>query len=272
MSEAYARPGQLPDGIGDDPYKYTTRLYTQFLQGWFNFQPANQFHWEPDTERTEIIISAEAPLDSEVVDKHPSLVVILGPIQWAGLGINNMQAYSVRTGTTRRTDLMSGFFIVYCLARNDVIAMRLAHLVSQGTRSQQPLLEGPGGFHQIARPAPSINTPSPPGALVTGDPQNLVMVQVNIPFHFQYSCDETPSRAMPQLRDIAAITEKDRAVDYDYSSPMRVERVKLAISTTPVLVRRIRGGSASRPTTVEVGTGIRNFQVTDLLPDPPDEE
>ena len=272
MSQAFARPNTLDQGLGEDPYFYMTLLYVRFLQGVFNFLPPGEFHWEPDNERTEVVIVGEAPLNQEVAGKRPVITTIMGPSSATGLGIDNMQTFDFRTGERRRTDLISGYLVTYCVAESDTVAMRLAHIVSHQTRVHQRLLEGRGGFHQIARPAPSVNQPSPPGALVQGDPKNLTMVQVNIPFHFQWTWKTTPTLQPPQLRSLAQIMGQDRAIDYPYASPVKVERVKLAISTNPVLVRRIGGDFAYRPTTVEVGTGIRRFQLTDLLPRPPDEE
>jgi hypothetical protein len=271
VSQAFSRPASLDQGLGEDPYFYMTKLYIRFLQGVFNFLPSGHFHWEPDVEQTQIIIVGEAPLNQEVAGKRPIITVIMGPSSATGLGIDNMQTFDFKTGERRRTDLISGYMVAYCVAESDIVAMRLAHIVSHETRVHQRLLEGRGGFHQIARPAPSINQPSPPGALVQGDPKNLTMVQVNIPFHFQWTWVTTPTEQSPHLRNLGQVMGQDRAIDYPYASPVKLERVKLAISTTPVLVRRIGGANSSHPTTVEVGTEIRRFQLTDLLPRPPEE-
>lgn len=266
MSEPFARRTAIEEDVGEDPILYIVRLYVQYLQGLFNFMPANHFHWEPDQEVSEIIIRGEAPIDLRTAGKHPALTVVMGPIQYLNLGIDNMVSYSSSTNRRVRSDLMSGTLVVYSLAESDIIATQLGHIVAHHTRAHQRILEGEGGFHQIARPAPSINSPSPPGALVVGDPAGLVMVQTNIPFSFQWTWQTETNRQSPQFRSLRMITEKRRASDFNYTSPSRLERVELAMSVTPVFVRRISGSSASRPVTVAVTDGIRRFQKTSLLP------
>lgn len=266
MSQHLLRRKKFDEGAGEDPERYVTSLYVRYLQGLFNFMPAGHFHWEADREHTEIIITAEAPIDGEVVEKFPTLVVVLGPTQWAGLSIDNMMDFDPLTGERTRTDLCTGYFVVYAVAGNDIVARRLAQTVANHTRMHQRLLESAGGFHQIARPAPSINTPSPPGALVNGDVRGLVMVQVNIPFSFQWAWKTTPSRQSPQERSLAMILQEERASDFPYSSPQTAETVQLAISTVPVVIRRISGRVSARPTYVEVGEEVRPFQLVHLRP------
>lgn len=266
MSDPFVRHKRLCEGIGEDPYLYILELYVRYLQGLFNFLPAGNFHWEPDYEITEIIIRGEAPLNPEVVGKKPAITVVLGATSFAGIGINNTLEYDFATGREVRTDLMSGNLVVYCLAQSDIIAQRLAYIVAHHTRVQQRLLEGEGGFHMIARPnGCQVNSPSPPGSLVAGDPEGLVMVQVNVPFQFQWTWSTEPRQARTQ-RSIGLITEERRASDYDYASRARLEKVKLAMSTSPVLVRRISGRYALRPKIIEVHPGQDPFQISGIRP------
>lgn len=265
MSEPEVRHTRLGEGRGEDPYLYITKLYVQYLQGLFNFLPDGCFHWEPDAEVSEIAIRGEAPLDMRTVGKKPAITVVMGPTSYMGLGIDNMLSTNMTTGEKVRTDMMVGHLMAYVLAFSDIIAMRIAHIVSHHTRAQQRLLESVGGFHSIARPFPTVNSPSPPGALVAGDPEGLVMVQVNIPFQFQWTWSTTP-RQSQSLRSLDLITANERASDYPYTSPARLEKVELAMSTIPVLVRRISGGYARRPVTIQVGEGISPFQVSGLKP------
>lgn len=263
MSDPQVRRSKIATGIGEDPFQYILELYTKYLQGLFNWLPEGEFHWEPDHEVTEILILAQAPLDTETVGKNPLLTVVLGPSQFAGLGIDNLLTFDPMTGERVRTDLINGHIVVYCLAESDIIATRLGHIVSHFTRVHQRILESPGGFHQIARPSPSINSPSPPGALVQGDAQGLVMVQVNIPYHFQWTWKTSINRQAPQFRSIDMIMEKRRARDYEYTSLQKLERVELAMSIEPVIVKRITG---SRVSVVEATDGIEGFFRTTIVP------
>lgn len=262
---------KLDEGRDEDPMIFALRLYVQFLQGLFNQTPVGTFHWEPDNETSEIVIRAEAPLDMQVVGKRPAITVVSGPVQYQGLGMDQMLSYDPKTGRRVRTDLMSSTFTVYCLAESDIIASRLAHIVSHFTRLKQRLLESSGGFYSIARPAPSSNYPSAPGQLVMGDPKGLVMVQVNIPFTLQWTWASTPNQN-PSDTTLDQITKHRRASEYEYVSPETVQHLRLAMSTDTVRVRKIKGGPnplngllyQERPETIDVHPGINNFQTSGL--------
>lgn len=268
---SYAFRDKLEEGRDEDPVIFALRLYVQFLQGLFNQTPVGTFHWEPDNETSEIVIRAEAPLDMSVVGKRPAITVVSGPVQFQGLGIDNMLSFNPKTGERVRTDLLSSVFSVYCLAESDIIASRLAHIVSHFTRLKQRLLESSGGFYSIARPAPSSNMPSAPGQLVMGDPKGLVMVQVNIPFTLQWTWSSTPLQN-PSDTTLEQITKHRRASDYSYQSTSTVQHVRLAMSTDTVRVRKIKGGPnpidgllyQERPVTTNVHSGIENFQISGL--------
>ena len=262
---------RLEQGRDEDPMIFAMRLYVQFLQGLFNQVPVGTFHWEPDMETTEIVIRAEAPLDLSVVGKRPAITVVMGPTQFQGLGMDNMLSYDPKTGERKRTDLMSSIFSVYCLAESDIIASRLGHIVSHYTRLKQRLLESPGGFYSIARPAPSANAPSPPGQLVMGDPKGLVMVQVNIPFTLQWTWSTKPLQN-PSDTTLEQITKHRRASEYQYTAPVTVQHLRLAMSTDTVRVRKIKGGPnplngllyQERPEVINVNSGIEDFQISGL--------
>lgn len=273
MSFAHVRRESLQIGIGDDPSVYAMRLYVQYLQGLFNWMPAGSFHWEPDDEVTEIMIRGQAPLNTEVVGKRPAITVVMGPYQYANIGIDNLLSYNPKTGARTRTDLITGHLVVYTLADSDIIAMRLAHLVSHHTRVNQRLLESPGGFHAIARPSPTINSPSPPGQLVMGDPGQLIMCQVNIPFQLQWTWQTTPKQSA-QFRSLDQITGSRRASEYEFVPDTTVSSVRLAMNTDDVRVRRLGGNrivsrtngipTSQRPVTEVIHSGINDFQVSGL--------
>jgi hypothetical protein len=270
MSTPFVRRERLPQGIGEDPSLYALRLYVQFLQGLFNFADTGLFHWEPDDEISEIVIRAQAPLDMKTVGKRPAITVIMGPYQYSNLSFDNLLSFDPTTGERIRTDLLSAHLIVYCLADSDLVSMRLAHAVSHHTRVHQRLLESPGGFYQIARPSPSINSPSPPGQLIMGDAGGLVMTQVNIPFQLQWTWSSTP-KENPSLQSLEQITGQRRASEYDYKPISKVEHIQLAMSTKPVVIKRVTRGQtsanlryATQPETVVVHEGIEDFQISGL--------
>ena len=273
MSKAHVRRSALALGRGEDPALYAMRLYVQYLQGLFNFMPSGTFHWEPDNEESEIVIRAQAPLDLKTVGKRPAITVVMGPYSFGNIGIDNLLSHDPKTGKRVRTDLLSGHLVVYCIANTDVLAMRLAHIVTHHTRVNQRLLESEGGFHSIARPAPTVNSPSPPGQLVMGDPGQLIMTQVNIPFQIQWTWETTPKQSA-QLRSLDLITSSRRASEYDYQDPTEVQHIRLAMSTVDVQVRRLGSRSvvsrndglptSSKPKIETIHEGTEDFQTSGL--------
>ena len=263
-------------GLGFDPDLYFLELYVAFLQGWFNFLPFDhEFHWEPDLEHSRVAIRGEAPVDFTVMEARPLITVIWGPTATQSLGMDNFVS---RNGETNLfTDMESGTFVVYAVAHGDIQAKRLARLIAHATRSSRRLLEGPGGFHAIGRTGLSINSPSAPGSLVMGAPENtdLVMVQINVPIQFQLSWTVAPGRSPPQYRTLDMVTQQQRARDYVYASPVELAEVHLGdpnwstsatagVNLLPRTGRIIRGAYAARPATVQIGDGIDGFQQSDL--------
>ena len=270
MSVTNERRTAIGIGREDDPATFALRLYVQYLQGLFNFMPSGTFHWEPDNEVSEIVIRGQAPLDMKTVGKRPAITVVMGPYQFAGIGLDNMLKYNPYTGKKIRTDLMSGHLVVYCIANNDIVAMKLGHIVSHYTRANQRLLESPGGFYSIGRPSPSVNAPSPPGQLVMGDPQQLIMVQVNIPYQLQWTWSEELDNLSPHTRNLKQITDERRASGYNQPGAALVSNIKLAMSTRDVKVRKLSGSSNrignlnQKPEIVTVREGIEDFQISGL--------
>lgn len=254
MSSTNVRRTPLEVSRGDDPAVFALRLYIQYLQGLFNWMPEGTFHWEPDDEITEIMIRGQAPLNTEVVGKRPAITVVMGPYQFAGIGIDNLLSYNPKTGARVRTDLMSGYLVVYTIADSDIVAMRLAHIVAHHTRVNQRLLESPGGFYSIARPSPTVNSPSPPGQLVMGDPGQLIMCQVNIPFQMQWTWETSPKQ-QPQFRSLGLITDSRRASEYEFAQDETVSNIRLAMNLDDVRVRRLRG-----PRIISQSNGISTYQ------------
>lgn len=257
MSEVRVRSSRVSLERGDNPLLYAQRLYTAFLQGLFNFNHPGCFHWEPDEELTEILIRAEAPVDLRTAGKRPAITSVLGPIQYQGLTVDQTVAMNLMTESQRYSDLISSHLIMYCIAESDIIAQYLAHIVLSGTMVNRRLLESEGGFHQISRPAPSSNPPSPPGGLVAGDPTGLVMVQVNIPFTFQWTWVTTQKGDSRNL-SLDMVTSKTRASDFPYTPPSVLESVRLSLSLKPVIVRRFNRG---RLDLRQVTNGFDEFQI-----------
>jgi hypothetical protein len=138
----------------------------------------------------------------------------------------------------------------------------MAEAVADQLRAQRALLERPGGFHKIAHEL-YIQSPSPPGALVQGDPESLVMVQVSAPFIYQWTWQTRPNRQDAKYRDIAMILQEERAKQYPYQERTTLEKVQVQVSTLPMFRRRIGGRFAVRPSQEQVQDGIPVVQTID---------
>lgn len=269
MSAVNTRREPYPEGLGHDPDRYFLKLFVAFLQGWFNFlPPEHPYHWTSDDQGTRIWIGAEAPVKAEVVQQRPGITVVWGPRQTQSLGIDNMVRSNIGTHQTLRTDMERGFLVVYAIARSDIEATRIARLVMTATRAQRQLLEGPGGFFQIARQEMGLNSPSPPGALVPDAPPSLRMVQLNIPCSYQLSWETGVGRQAPQHRNISQILAHANASEFPYLPPTVVTRVELSLSVRPVRIRVLQGHLSPPVRTVLIGESLDDFQSTQFPIDP----
>jgi len=263
MSEAYVRRGPMVWNAGDDPREYLTTLYIRFLQGFLNQTPQDhEFHWEPSPELSKVLIRGDV-LDREYVEKFPSIVVVLGPLQSMGLVIDNFVRGNLFSGDRYHTDLLSGALACYAIAGNEAMASRLGHYISHGTVAMRRLLESPEGFHRIARPGAFVNQPSPPGALVSGNPESLVMVQVSVPFEYQFFWRNTEV-AKPQDRGLERITKYPRAADYPYETPPRTQDVTLQVRQGANRYRAVGSRFRLDPFTDDTGDGNRTVHRVSL--------
>jgi len=263
MSDPSISTTQYSQDLEGDPTVWAQKLFVAFLKGTFNFAEGD-FHWAPDGSALQI--RAGAPVSTFDVSR-PMLTVVMGPSQSRPIGIDGMLSTNLSTNQKVRTELHSGTLIVYCVAGASVFASRLAHYVRFWTTEHQRLLESAGGFHRIGREGIGVGTVSEPGQLIAGDVVGAFMVQVNIPYHLQWTWRSNVGRQSPQLRSIAMMMQEQQASQFPYTAPVKLERVELGIFKSPVLVRRItRCGGV-----VETLQGSE-LQRVSLLPFPADEE
>lgn len=263
MSVLTPRADALAWDRADSPREYYLLLIVRFLQGLFNFMPQDHFRWDPDEEKTQITITGDAPLNRTVVEAHPALVVVPGPVQNLHIAVGNLLAANLVTDVMTYTDLYDGAFAIYAIAQSEAVAMRLAEIVDSQMRAHRPLLERPGGFHKIAHQIFTQN-PSPPGSLVQGDPESLVMVQVSVPFLYQWTWRTSPNRQDATYRALDMILQEVQARHFPYKERETIERVTLKVSVLPRYRRRIGGVYALRPSQDQVQDGISVVQQIDL--------
>lgn len=182
-----------PQGLGEDPYLYFTKVYLSYLQGLFRQFTAGSYKWSPDDNTTEIMITDQAPVPRDRIEERPALVTMRGPAQFAGISLDQLQSVDRRTGTRQHTDLIACTMTVNCIAKVGLEAQRIAWIVQRhlGIANGKRILQS-FGIHKIADNI-SASGETPPGSLVAPEPTpEMVNVVVTSPFFFQWTERVTP--------------------------------------------------------------------------------
>lgn len=169
----------------ENPLFVATRTCLVFLQALFSDAPKGCFHWEADDEQTDIIITDDAPLHTEVIEKRPAIVTVRSATAFAGIGLDQLEYLDIKTGAESHTDLISGNLTFNCLSRVKVQAEYLGWQVARHIWIFKHYLMKQG-FHKIGEQIQMLS-PSPPKSLIQGDTESeVVNVAVVVPFHFQW--------------------------------------------------------------------------------------
>jgi hypothetical protein len=180
-----------PQGLGEEPLYYFTRVYLLFLQGLFEQLEPGDFRWSPDEKLSEITITADVPIPRENVDKIPAMVVMRGPAAAGNLSLDQVREVDSKTGEKVRADLWSATMSINCLSKNDVEAQRMAWLVARHIRNFKTTIQR-CGMHKIGDDL-QVGPISPPGAIVSGEAEpELFLVTVFSPFHFMWKESVAP--------------------------------------------------------------------------------
>lgn len=181
-----------PQGIGEEPLQYVTRVYLAFLQGIFSVFEAGAYRWSEDEQLSEINISDQSPFPFDRLEQRPAIVATMGPAQWANLSLDNLENLDFKTGKRRHSDLVSATMSLNVLAKMGPEARRLAWIVFSSIRRHNRLLQKNTGIHQVGN-LMSMGQESAPGALVQPEADSeVVLVTVSSPFFFKWTEEITP--------------------------------------------------------------------------------
>jgi hypothetical protein len=190
-----------PQGFGEQPLVYTTRVFLTFLQGLFEQFPEGSYRWSEDERLSEIAITDQVPIPKNRVEQKPQIVTMRGPAQFANLSLDQMRTVNSRTGEKERTDLVSCTMTINVIAKNDVECDRIAWIVMRHIRTFKVMIQR-HGLHKIGDDL-MISPPSPPGAFVEEADPAFVLISVQSPFYFQWTERVRPLDA-PLLRSMEA--------------------------------------------------------------------
>jgi len=181
-----------PQGLGEEPLYFFTRVYLLFLQGLFKQFPEGSYRWSDDEKLSEITITDQAPIPKDRVEQRPAIITLRGPAQWGNISLDNIEKVDARTGKRRHTDLVSCTMTLNVVAKLGLEAQRIGWIVFTNLRRFNRLLQREGGMHQVGNQV-SIGNESPPGAFVQPEADSeMVMVTVQSPFFFKWSEEITP--------------------------------------------------------------------------------
>lgn len=178
------------DEFAFSPLQQVRVLYVSFVKGLFASAPVGSYHWAPG-EESEIYISDESPIQSDISGQRPAINFTRGPVKFYSLGIDDMLSYSFETGQKRKSVLVPGVMSINCCSRSDLESERLAFIVAEHLWLLRERLMKQG-FFEIGR-QPQISATSPAGSIVAGESgQEWFCTSVQSPFQFPRTSQITP--------------------------------------------------------------------------------
>ncbi len=181
-----------PQGVGEDPYLYYTKVYLTYLQGLFAQFPAGSYKWSSNEADSEIMITDQSPIPRDRVEQRPALLTMRGPAQFAAMTLDQLRTLDRRTGARQHTDLVACTMTINCIAKNGLEAQRLGWIVQRHILNGKRILQGGNRIHKIAENI-ACSGETPPGSLVAPEPTpEMVNVVVTSPFFFQWTENVTP--------------------------------------------------------------------------------
>lgn len=248
-----------PQGPGEDPLYHYNRILVRFLQLVFASYDEGKYRWHIDPQLTNITITDQATIAHDAVEQRPAILVARGTASFANLSMDQFNGPTFKngkfipnsdpeTGAKRYTDLISASAVYNCLSSEGVEAGRIAWIASMATRRLKKSLMH-AGMHRVGEEV-TVGPETPPGAIVSGDPREIILVPVTVPFYFQdFWTVEPADKVLLKNIDIAvrstlnfSLTERalnapainGRILEYDRSKALSLsQRVHVTGSRTP---------------------------------------
>jgi hypothetical protein len=194
-STVHAADG-LESSWENDPLNYVIRAYIAFLQTVFETADRGCFHWSPQLEETELVITEESPVNLDAIEQKPAMSVLLGPTRFNGSSLDDLVNVKTKNAEEIHTDLIPGTITINCLSR---VAHECRFLAWQAARHMwilRKLFVRETHIHEANRNI-QIGAVSPAGALATGDTEaEWLNVPVQAPFFLQWT-----DRVLPLTHD-----------------------------------------------------------------------
>lgn len=192
-SVPHTRDRQAFDGSSfkNTPLEHVRETLTSFVQGLFHGAPLGSYHWEPEEERTEIVIRDENPIQVSTVGQRPAVNLMMGTTQFYSVGMDDLIDYSFSMGQKTKGLLVPGVTNINVCSRTDIEAHNLAWVIAEHIWLLRELLLRKG-FFEIGRGI-SVSPPGPAGSVVAGDQgDEWYCSSLSVPWQFARKSAFTP--------------------------------------------------------------------------------
>ena len=171
----------------NDPLNYTVKVMTAFLQTIWETSEPGLFHWTPQIEETEIVITEENPLNLDTVEHKPAIAIALGAVNFSGLTLDELAHVSAADASEHHADLVPGNLVLNCLARFPQQCRFIGWQCGRTIWNLRKMLIKEGTFQEIGRKI-QMGPTTKAGELVQGDTEgewhNFPVV---VPFYMQWN-------------------------------------------------------------------------------------
>lgn len=222
----------------DSPLNHLVRLTLLFLQSLFGSAPTGHFRWDEDEELSELILTKEFPMDSEVLHKRPAIIPVRSTAAFNGIGMDQLEYENQRTGERSHVDMVSGNLTFNCLSRVRDESEQIAWLSAKHIWLLRRVLLKLG-FHDIGQRF-QIGSPGPPGELVHGASKSEIIC--------------TPAWTSFQFHTSAKVLEEDVPILQKLEADLTA---RVAASYRPTNIKQEGGWGTGL---VQVGGGPVEFQ------------
>jgi hypothetical protein len=189
----------------EDPLNHMIKVFIAFLQTIFEEAPPGRFHWRPEPEESEIIITEENPVHVDAIERKPVISIILGPTKFNGSSLDDLVSLDARNAKEVHTDLLPGNISMNCMSKVPQECRYLGWQCARHLWILRKLFIRETHIHEIGR-THQIGSVTPAGALVQGDTEGeWHSAPVQCPFFMQWTDSVTSLKEDWNGRPIAPL-------------------------------------------------------------------
>jgi hypothetical protein len=174
-----------------NPLLHTRILFIKFVQGLFSALPEGCYRWSPDDSTTELYVTGEEEIKPEVVQRVPAVSFVRGPIQFYGVGLDDMEDFRFDTGKKTKGVLLPGTMTINACSRLSLESEHIAFVIADHIWLLRGLLMRQGMF-DVGRGI-QVGSPSKAGSLIAGDAgDEFFCTPISVPYQLTRLSSVTP--------------------------------------------------------------------------------